>query len=203
MVNFRPRARVVWAGRGGAEGSELRFSAGRVGGRAHLRLRRGPRGAVTSQPGGTVAASGSCGPGTEGTEGLLLRGNVLGPRAGAPRGGEGLPGPTRSSQRSLPRPPAPRLAFSRSPAPESLEPPVSSRVGHREVQTPDPQCGLCFAATARPQVDHCSSDPRFLEVAPQLSHLLVLPSQLPARNAYTDAVRGQRRSYFRGCSFKF
>lgn len=30
MVNFRPRARDVWAGRGGAEGCELPFSAGRI-----------------------------------------------------------------------------------------------------------------------------------------------------------------------------
>lgn len=40
MVNFRPRARDVWAGRGGAEGCELPFSAGRTSDRVEgLRAR--------------------------------------------------------------------------------------------------------------------------------------------------------------------
>ena len=51
-VNVLARAQGVWTGGGAADGSKLRCSPRRVGGRAHLRPRRGPRGAATSQPDG-------------------------------------------------------------------------------------------------------------------------------------------------------
>lgn len=95
----------------------------------------------------------------------------------------------RCPSRGCPEPRAPArvqpLAGARAPRAAVVE-----QGGHRKVQTPDPQRGLCVAAATTPKVDHCSSSTRFLEVAPQLSHLLVLPSQLPSRIASTEPVRG-------------
>lgn len=105
MANFRPRAWDVWVGRGGTEGSELRFSAGRIGGRAHLRRSREPRGAVTSQSGGT--RPGAAGLAWRGQSGCFSEARSQARVPGRWRGGEARPAPTRSSRCSVPRAPRP------------------------------------------------------------------------------------------------
>lgn len=106
MANFRPRAWDVGVGRGGTEGSELRFSAGRTGGRAHLRRSREPRSAVTSQPGGT--RPGAAGLAWRGQTGCFSGARSQARVPGRWRGGEARPAPTRSPRRSLPLPRVPR-----------------------------------------------------------------------------------------------